>query len=320
MSADAVSLPDLVAGILADEGSLTPGLTLSDAISRLEPMWSGTSTWEAAPVVGNAPDLDARLSLEPDWSAGWIRPDPAVVGQLGATLEQAWRGANEYSRTYGIGSPTFRLRVRNLEDYQALRQQSFGGWQVMPHIALATENFTWRWPLRVAVLGSNVNERVLGDNLAGSLFQRIDTAGAESFEVAIVRGAEIALLDDSAATVAIVVDADPLDPAMRRLVDQAPEIGLAGVLLVPGQPDRLIEGLAVNLSHDQPLDVAVCEEAPDAILAASDWFLPYTSVRAWAANLGERLGAIGATAEVGQRLRRAVREVPFDTRLRVAAT
>jgi hypothetical protein len=99
---------------------------------------------------------------------------------------------------------------------------------------------------------------------------------------------------------------------VRGDIDRAPEIGLAGVLLVPGQPDRLIDGLAVKLSHDQPFDVAVCEEVPEAILAASERFLPYTSVRAWAADLGERLGADDATAEVGQRLQQVVRDVPFD--------
>jgi len=66
------------------------------------------------------------------------------------------------------------------------------------------------------------------------------------------------------------------------------------------------------LSHDQPLDVAPFDEAPEATITASERFLPYTSVRAAAADLGERLADDPATTEIADRLRQVVHDIPFD--------
>ncbi len=180
----------------------------------------------------------------------------------------------------GLGDPASLLRL-GIEHpgLSSRRASELLGRQVAAHCPIDARAVAWGWPLRVTALDSHVLGELSSLQSYRQLYDVVEVPEVqhERYDIMVVDPAQVMQIPSRVWPTVVVVRSTEVDLA---LLDHAVGQLGAGAVLFTGRPvGDWFSGLIAQLSHDNPLDVALAMSELDAVLFA-DWRqLQMTSLR-----------------------------------------
>jgi hypothetical protein len=187
-----------------------------------------------------------------------------------------------------------RLTVPDLDAADELMAMDAPGpVRVVPLIAMPANRFGWRWPLRVGVLAGlraeAWRERMTSSSHHGRLYEVVERPADRDLDILVVDdeavppGTELLSLRQGQAACVIMVGArTPVHLLLERAVTELDPTVAAGVTA----PDAAwFVDFFHELSHDQPIDVALALGASAVRVAGDPELVNLTAVGRWAAAI-----------------------------------
>lgn len=295
----------VLGGVLAAD-SHPIGEINDDELSALAHRYLTLATnW--SPAEFESSDFRERFEAEARRPAAlWVPPEPEVLRANASRLQAAFDEViTPLGELWFWSAPT--LRVGTLETKHAV---------LFEYIALLTEvrmcahvwrrgaAWHWQWPIRVGVVPGS-DAAMFEDQIRNSHYRYlVDIVPAEDLAYSPVDLAVVDWSDDDAvqylrdgrsqisALIALNTDTDN-SAALDAIFDRAFGLGVSAVLATPEADLAWFDNLLVELSHDQPLDVAIVNCGVTLWVASDPDFLAITAPRNW---IFELLRAHGRTA------------------------
>jgi hypothetical protein len=273
----------IAAGMLEADG-VAPDASAAERAAALVRIAEGPTRWGG----GQVRDLDEYRARVTRPIARWRSPSAPISA------------TNEIAAFFSaVGDEDLRVEVSNLEEWALVRSQPRESGILSAYLRRhALADWQWRWPLRFGVLASATSARWVtegrGTGRFSHLYSVFETDGSAACELLLITPDRIGESFRNAAIV-VVVGIDPANMPAETL-DRAMRLGNAGVALCPGDSLAWLQRLVVELSHDQPLDLAMAKAAPQAMLAVDPEFVGRTTVRQWGMELSAALHSRGDEA------------------------
>lgn len=277
-------------GMLQACGGLDERLKLEAAIARLRELLSPAALWRLDPASPSL--LEASMHLRFGQLPRWHAPDPDALDAVGRIVLAAWREALP-TADWSQGDPVLRLEVDTVEAVRRLAELRTVGRHLIAPSVLGRHagRFSWRWPIRIGIAEGPHRDRwrrALERSPYGSLYdlQAVEADPAQPLDIVFV--------DADAATAApaatcLVVLGDATSAAERTLQGLAEGPQAAIVIGAASSDLGWFDDAVREMSHDQPLDVALRIASPDAVIAADPSLLPLTAARQWSLELVRQL-------------------------------
>ena len=262
-----------------------PDLSAEEVESVLRRRFDRSSWWQPGDLPPDRGGPDAMGHPLPVWAQPSV--DPLPIDALSRAVDAA--------RPESTGHDEFlRVRVETDDDARALWElDRFGSVTVAPSFASRgslTKTLTWRWPLRVGVVGSAASTGWIDDVQAsyhhGVVYDAEVLVAGGDYEIAIVHVSDLDAIPPAAglgrcACVIAVGDDGGIDlmGTVDRIVGPTIAIGIAAPPAAWWMP------LLEEMTHDRPIDVAVARIrqmlAIDAAIAGPAVGLDVTAPGRW---------------------------------------
>lgn len=279
---------ELLAGGLIS-GSLFSNVTGEHHIPLLDVV-DGPSGWPLRPhQVSDWNAYLGRVGAPARWQPPDVAVSPAVVTEF---VEHARMASLDHVRVVVNDVAAWR---RITDANIRFPPGTTGQLTVSAYVSAGAQGlWTWRWPLRVGVLGDAdtgaIRAALIGHGRYCDLYEVFEATPDDECEVLVVSGGA-AIGYCARASIAVLNNIDLTIDAGTEAIP--PVRGTAGRIVSPSPLPDWFEEFVVQLSHDLPIDVALHVACPGAVLEADDEFVARSTVRQWARQVADRLRDVG---------------------------
>jgi len=287
----------IVAGLLAADGEPVEALDDEDLLQAVRENLSLATFW----MPGSFASVEFRDRFQSEArqpAAQWVPPDPDVVERHEARLEHAWGQVTEEMREPTWTAPSIRVGVHeagHVELIEILNDRAELG--VSAHVWRRGSPWRWQWPIRVGVLPGELSDQYEAqiresDDRELTRFVEVQDWPNSPIDLLVVDWFDASDNLDALAGVqvsaAISIDSAMQGPkGLRRALDRAQVLELSGVIATTSRDVGWFDRFLVELSHDQPLDLAASLIPAELMVAGDPEFLAMTAPRNWIFGLLE---------------------------------
>jgi hypothetical protein len=301
----------LAAGIVAATGVRHAELADAELLGLVQGALTLSTVWERAGA-----SRPATLPIADSFGLTWWRDPGTLASDDVIRLQVAWDAAIGPADT-GV-SQYLRLQVDSIDEAQRLQALGdAGGRRIVAVVRSHSNDFRWRWPLRVGIVPGSQAEAwrtaLAGLWLHPDLYrvalidpqhdpQHDPQDDEQRYEIVVADAGNLpaefplkATLHFAGAVVA--VGATQPGATLARLLDEyQPNTAIA----MPSPDVTWWEAFIHELTHDCPIDAAAVAADARAIVAGDQWVLDVTAVGHWAIAADEQAGRLDVSSDIEQ--------------------